>query len=76
MKHNYQLSFRAWPTLLAWVLLASALVSEISMTANRHTDAISASSFGTLPNGRAVVLYTLRNHQGMEARINRRRGRG
>src|SRR5580700_39636 len=66
MNHNH---YGVWPAVFASALLASTLSSEISMAAHSGSDAIKLSSFGTLPNGTPVMLYTLRNGRGMEARI-------
>lgn len=64
------------PRYLAAALTAMMVVlPEISMTADSPhiprlwPDHISRASFGMLPDGAAVELYTLRNRHGMEARI-------
>ena len=73
MNNNDPRAGRVWPTVAACALMASMLLPEISMTANREgtgpVAAIHSASFGTLPSGQAVALYTLRNRHGMEARI-------
>jgi aldose 1-epimerase len=62
-------AWRAGSGALAWGLLAVAMVPEFSMTASSIKPHITAAAFGSLPDGRAVKLYTLRNGRGMEARI-------
>jgi aldose 1-epimerase len=54
---------------LAEGLLAMAMIPDIGQTASPSKAAISATAFGTLPDGRAVEIYTLRNRRRMEARI-------
>lgn len=56
------------------IILLSLLTTLLSFFACRQTAApakagIEKSAFGTLPDGRAVELYTLRNAQGMEVKI-------
>ena len=54
---------------LAGGLLAIAMIPEIGLSATIVKPAITAASFGSLPDGREVEIYTLRNRSGMEARI-------
>jgi aldose 1-epimerase len=54
---------------LAGGLLAIAMIPDIGLSAPTAKPAITAATFGALPDGRAVEIYTLRNRRGMEARI-------
>ena len=57
---------------LAVVLLCIAVgmgVRAASMTDHSSRSSIVKSPFGQTASGASVKLYTLRNHQGMEARI-------
>lgn len=66
MKNTTFLPFFA---LLAILLSFSACQGKKEPKTETPKGSILQSSFGTLPDGRAVDLYTLRNQQGMEVRI-------
>ena len=50
-------------------LAAASLVGCASTSMSNSTNSISSAPFGTLPDGTAVEIYTLRNTHGLEARI-------
>jgi len=60
---------RAGISALAGGLLAMSMIPDVSLSASTSTPAITSAPFGSLSDGRAVEIYTLRNRRGMETRI-------
>ncbi|HEX5397853.1 MAG TPA: aldose epimerase family protein [Verrucomicrobiae bacterium] len=50
-------------------LLAASLAGCASMSTSNTKSSITKSEFGTMPDGRPIQIYTLRNSKGAEARI-------
>jgi aldose 1-epimerase len=53
---------------LAWALIWG-LLAATGNAAERTSDSVTVSPFGALPSGAKIELYTLKNRNGMEARI-------